>query len=156
MGEAILKPEKELGTIWFTIWVIVFVIGAALSCIPLIVEEPVVFGILIGAWCLLTFPFLAWIFPYHRSLEYTIGDDSMKSKSGVIWKKQTNVPYGKITNIDITQGPLERKYNLGTIHIQTAGAGGAQGALSELTMRGMKEHEKLRDIILERLSKSKA
>ena len=49
----------------------------------------------------------------------------------------------------MSQGPLQRKFGLGTIHVQTAGAGGAQGAQAELRMIGIKDFEGLKNIIME-------
>jgi uncharacterized membrane protein YdbT with pleckstrin-like domain len=68
----------------------------------------------------------------------------------VFWKRFATVPYHKITNVDITQGPLQRKYNVGTIHCQTAGAGGQQGATAELKMEGIRDLEGVKEAILQR------
>jgi len=54
-------------------------------------------------------------------------------------------------DVDITQGPLQRKYNIGTIHIQTAGSGGKQGEKAELRMQGIRELERIRKLIIGRI-----
>ncbi|MFQ5917784.1 MAG: PH domain-containing protein [Candidatus Binatia bacterium] len=69
-------------------------------------------------------PILLWIPAFYKSLEYIIDSDSVKIRKGVFWRKRVAVPYQKITNVDITQGPVQRMFNIGTIHVQTAGAGG--------------------------------
>lgn len=70
---------------------------------------------------------------------------------GVVWKKYVTVPYSKITNVDITRGPLQRYYKIGTIHVQTAGAAGKQGEKAELKLVGIRELEKIRGVIIENI-----
>ena len=69
---------------------------------------------------------------------------------GVFWKKNITVPFTKITNVDVTQGPLQRLFNIGTINVQTAGAGGAQGARPELVFVGTRDLEGIKETIMER------
>lgn len=59
---------------------------------------------------------------FFRSLEYSIDTDAVRLQKGVFWKRCTAVPYAKITNIDTTQGPVERHFGLSKLHIQTAGS----------------------------------
>lgn len=70
---------------------------------------------------------------------------------GVFWKKRVNVPYTKVTNVDVTQGPLQRKYGIGIVHVQTAGAGGAQGGQAELRMVGIRDFDNVKDLIMEKV-----
>jgi uncharacterized membrane protein YdbT with pleckstrin-like domain len=69
-------------------------------------------------------------------------------EGGVFWKRRATVPYTKVTNVDTTQGPLERYFGFGSVHVQTAGAGGAQGAKAEVCLAGIKEFSQLKDIVL--------
>jgi uncharacterized membrane protein YdbT with pleckstrin-like domain len=95
--------------------------------------------------------YLLWIPAFYRSLEYTVDSHSVKMEKGVFWKKLVTVPYEKITNVDISQGPLQRMFNIGIIHIQTAGAGGAPAAIAEQRFRGVRDLEGLKDTIMERV-----
>jgi uncharacterized membrane protein YdbT with pleckstrin-like domain len=74
-----------------------------------------------------------------------------KGKKGVFWRKRVTVPYTKITNIDVTQGPGQRMFNIGAVHVQTAGASGTQGAQAELQLIGVRDFNELKDIIMERV-----
>ncbi len=96
-------------------------------------------------------PFLFWIPRAYQVLEYSIEEDSIKMKEGVFWKKNVTIPYLKITNVDITQGPVQRALGIGVIHVQTAGAGGQQGQKAELKINGIKNLDELRDMILEKI-----
>ena len=150
--EAILvKPEKEQKTLWFICWAAPFVLGLALWVILLLTLEKLIFGFLIVGWLILQVPILVWIQAYYRSLEYIVDSEAVKMKKGVFWRKRVSVPYPKITNVDITQGPVQRMLNIGTIHVQTAGAGGTQGAQAELTLLGVRDLEGLKDTIMERV-----
>lgn len=94
---------------------------------------------------------LLWIPAFYKSLEYIIDSDSVKIRQGVFWRKRITVPYTKITNIDVTQGPIQRIFNIGTIHVQTAGAGGAPGAQAEIRLLGIRDTDGLKDTIMEKI-----
>jgi uncharacterized membrane protein YdbT with pleckstrin-like domain len=84
-------------------------------------------------------------------LEYVIDSDSVKMNKGVFWKKRVTVPFTKITNLDVTQGPVQRAFDIGTIHVQTAGAGGPEGARAELKLLGVRDLDEVKDTIMERV-----
>jgi hypothetical protein len=49
------------------------------------------------------------------------------------------------------QGPLQRLFNIGTIHVQTAGAAGKQGEKAELKLAGIRDLEKVREVIIQNI-----
>ena len=128
MKEIHVKPEKAQRTVWFIHWSLVFFPVFVPCFILIFIVNELVFAICAAAWVVFMLPFLFWIPAYFRSLKYSITADVVRGQKGVFWKRFATVPYHKITNVDITQGPLQRKYDVGTIHCQTAGAGGQQGA----------------------------
>jgi uncharacterized protein len=121
-----LKPEKELKTLWIITWVVALVLVILFLLFFIFVAEVLVTIFLITGWIVIMIPVIIWIHAAFMALEYCIDDEGVKMKGGVIWKKFVTVPYHKITNVDITQGPMQRYYNIGTVHVQTAGAGGQQ------------------------------
>lgn len=153
MEKIILKPEKEQRTLWFITLAIVFTLGTPFWIIvPFFVEEIVIFfSVLIVIWVIIIILTAIWIPAAFRALEYTIDDDGVKMNGGVIWKKYVTVPYSKITNVDITRGPLQRLYNIGTIHVQTAGASGKQSEKAELKLAGIRDLEKVREVIIQNI-----
>jgi len=153
VDKIVVRPERDQRTVWFIHWSLLF-FPIFVGMFILLIVNPIVFGICILAWALIMLLLLLWIPAYFNSLEYWIADDSVRGKKGVFWKRFVTVPYHKITNVDITQGPLQRKYNLGTIHCQTAGAGGQQGAAAELKMEGIRDLEGLKETIMERIKDS--
>lgn len=151
-----LRPEKEQKTLWFIGWAVPTVIGVMVLLILLVFiprseEAWLVFLILLIALMTVTGLILLWIPAFYKSLEYVINSDCVKMKKGVFWKKSVTVPFMKITNVDVIQGPLQRTFNIGTINVQTAGAGGPQGAKAELKLLGVRDLEGVKEIIMERV-----
>ena len=151
-----LRPEKEQRKLWFITWVIVFVLGTPSWILPtfFVRDEGFLFFIaFLILWFIVMVLVLIWIPAAFRALEYTIDEDGVKMSGGVVWKKHVTVPYSKITNVDITRGPLQRHYKIGTIHVQTAGAAGKQGEKAELKLAGIRDLEKVREVIVENIRK---
>jgi membrane protein YdbS with pleckstrin-like domain len=149
-----LKPEKAQRTLWFVDWAVPFIMGsAALVVLLLVAGEDAFVGLAIGlvGWLLVMSLILFWIPAFHKSLEYVIEADCVKAKRGVFWRKHVTVPFAKMTNLDVTQGPLERMFDIGTIHVQTAGAGGQQGGQAELKLLGIRDLDGVKDTILQRI-----
>ena len=154
MDQILVRPERGQRTVWLIHWSLVF-FPVFIPCFILIfIVNALAFAICSAAWLVFMLPFLFWIPAYFRSLEYSITADVVKGQKGVFWKRFATVPYHKITNVDITQGPLQRKYHVGTIHCQTAGAGGQQGATAELKMEGMKDLEGLKEAVMVKVGSS--
>ncbi len=148
------KPEIEQRKLWYITWVIVFVLGTPAWLVPLLFIERegfIFFSAFLAVWLIVMIVVLIWIPAAFRALEYEIDGDGVKMSGGVVWKKYVTVPYSKITNVDITRGPLQRYYKIGTIHVQTAGAAGKQGEKAELKLTGIRELEKIRAVIIENI-----
>jgi len=148
MQELEFKPEKELKTLWIITWVILLVIALIILAVLFLFTD-IVFFIVFGSLSFIfLLGFIVWIPKAFKVLEYHLDEDGVKVRAGVVWKKFVTVPYQKITNVDITQGPLERHYRIATIHVQTAGAGGKQGEKAEIKLAGVREFDRIRDMII--------
>lgn len=91
-----------------------------------------------------------WIQRYYSSIKYLLTDEEVIIEKGVYWKRKSFVPYNRITNIDIVQGPLARSLGLGTIKIQTAGfsSGGGGTRVSEAVILNIANFDELKDMIM--------
>jgi uncharacterized membrane protein YdbT with pleckstrin-like domain len=69
----------------------------------------------------------------------------MSWKRGVWFQTTGIVPYNRITNIDIRQGPVMRVLGISTLAVQTAGYSGQ--AVPEIRIEGMVHAEELRELI---------
>jgi len=146
----IVKPEKELKIIWYMSALILFT-ASLIIILSFFLFSDVNIWIPIGfsiVWLISLIIALIWIPAAYRAIEYFIQQDSVKMKGGVFWRKHVTIPNRKITNVDITQGPFERFLKIGTIHVQTAGAGGQQGQKAELKISGVREMGTIRDAII--------
>ena len=96
---------------------------------------------------------LYWIERYHASISYTLTDNEIAVHKGVWWKKKGFVPYNRITNVNIVQGPISRSFQLGTVLIQTAGFSGGAGSAggfrpAEAVIFGIKNFEEIKDKVM--------
>ena len=154
-----MKPDSALKSYWIKIWFIwcaFMVIIALLPAMIIAIEGErgpgiLIAGIIIAACSAVMIPLLAWLPAFYKTLEYEVDEDSVNAKRGVFWKRYVTVPFTKITNIDVHQGPLERRFGLGTIHIQTAGAGGQQGGVAELRLAGIRDIHGVKELIAQRV-----
>jgi membrane protein YdbS with pleckstrin-like domain len=148
--EISVTPDRGQRTVWLIHWTLWFV-PILVGLLILMVINSLVFGLCALGWVLLMIPLAVWLPAYFHSLDYALANDAVKGRRGVLFKRSVTMPYHKITNVDITHGPLQRKYGVGYLHCQTAGAGGQQGARAELKMEGIKDLEGVKDLIMERI-----
>jgi membrane protein YdbS with pleckstrin-like domain len=68
-----------------------------------------------------------WLMPRrrYRAWAYGQGEDELVVKHGLLIRKVTVVPFGRVQHIDIAQGPLERMFGLATLVLNTAGTRGS-------------------------------
>ena len=64
----------------------------------------------------------------YRAWKFVVDPMNVRLRHGVLWRKDSVVPHGRIQHVDTTQGPIERSLGLATVVIYTAGSVG--GALS--------------------------
>jgi membrane protein YdbS with pleckstrin-like domain len=124
--------------------------------IPLILLAPVEITIIISIFLgipvlIITMITLHWIPKYYDTLKYKLTQNEMVWRRGVWFRKTGIVPYNRITNIDIEQGPISRKLGIGSLKIQTAGYSGASGGTgrsAEIRIEGVVHFEELRQFIM--------
>ncbi|WP_327305296.1 PH domain-containing protein [Streptomyces sp. NBC_01298] len=80
-----------------------------------------------------------------RSWRYAERADDLLISRGVMWREQTVVPYGRMQLVEVTSGPLERRFGLATVQLHTA------AAATDATIPGLapEEAERLRDRLTE-------
>jgi hypothetical protein len=84
---------------------------------------------------------------YDQSIAYHLNKTEITWKRGVWFRRTGIVPYNRITNVDIVQGPLMRLFHISNLKIQTAGAS-ADGH-PEISLVGIEEPESLRAFIMD-------
>ena len=94
---------------------------------------------------------LYWIPRFHSSIKYVLDDDDITVTRGVWWKTKSVVPYNRITNINIYQGPISRRFGLAKLAIQTAGFSGVSSSghkTAEAELIGIRNFEEMKDTII--------
>ena len=68
----------------------------------------------------------------YQARGYQLGGDRLRVVRGLLFRKDTVVPFGRVQHIDVQQGPLERGYGLATLVLHTAGTHNASVTLPGL------------------------
>jgi uncharacterized protein len=63
----------------------------------------------------------------YRRWRWRLGELALELRHGVLVHQQEAVPYFRIQQIDVTQGPLDRLLGLATLQVTTASASGSVG-----------------------------
>ena len=160
----------------FTFWLIVFLvfigasfIGAAVEpeSIPSAIQYITTWIIPVSFWTIVVnliwlTPLLIYIPFEFRSIEYSVKAETGETmpeiyvKRGVATITRKHVPFRTITNISSKAGIFDRLFNIGSVHIETAGYSGSHQAGPEVKLEGIVFYEEVRDFILNELRKFKA
>ena len=101
------------------------------------------FGLLLAA---IFAPLLIWYYPrWLAALRYCIDDRSLRVEQGVLFKSRKTIPFDKITDLELVQGPLQRAFDLWSIKVQTASTG---SHTPEAELMGVINPEQIREEIL--------
>lgn len=73
-----------------------------------------------------------WPRLHYRHTRYRVDDQGIEIRRGVWWRVVINVPRSRVQHIDVSQGPLDRRYGLGTLVVYTAGTDHAKVELGGL------------------------
>ena len=60
-----------------------------------------------------------------KRIQWCLDDDGLHIHQGVFWHSKTCVPLTRVQHADVTQGPIQRNYGLGTLTVHTAGTSDA-------------------------------
>ena len=144
--ENAIKPDKKYQTAQLLILSVLsslIIIGAVVLNIIIYLEAGsdsdgimVIWLLCLGLISIMWIVSFPLIYLWIKNLSYFIHDDRITIQSGIITKKEQNIPYRSITDFVLERGPFDRILGIGTIKIQTAGqstsATGYEGSLSGL------------------------
>lgn len=164
--DEVFKPHPDLKKLYYSylaIGSIVFYLSWAIP-VTIYINLNSRLTTAIAATIFIFFPFIFlnaftafWIPKFYSSLEYLLTENDIIIEKGVWWKHKGIVPYNRVTNIDVVQGPLSRRLELGKISIQTAGfsAGGSSGSakVAEAVILGTKNFEEVKDVVLAKVKR---
>jgi len=114
----VVIPLYALTTAFLIINLIYFQDMIAYALIILIGYVPLVIATLVT---------LYWIPKFYKSITYTMTESEVRVEKGVWWKMRHAIPYSRIMNVDVIQGPISRKLKVATVDVYTAGYTGQGG-----------------------------
>lgn len=141
------KPAPALVN-WFIIdftFIVIFIL--ACTAFPVLLSMPDALVSVFFLCCLVVVYgfFVYWVKLYYESMWYELHDDEMRWKRGVWFRTTGIVPYNRITNLDLKQGPVMRWLRISTLSIQTAGYSGQ--AVPEIRIEAIEHAEELRELV---------
>ncbi len=83
---------------------------------------------------------------YYKNYSYELTPEKIVINRGIIVKKSVAIPYGRIQNVNVVKGPIQRFFSIATIKMETAGSSG-QYARTEGNLPGIRNPEKLAEKI---------
>lgn len=70
---------------------------------------------------------------YYRRFRYELTADTFDIRSGVLSRREREIPYSRIQNVDITSSVFQRLIGLAELNIETAGGGSTEATLQYVT-----------------------
>jgi len=136
---------------WFIIdFLLLLGLIASFTVLPMFIaagpeSDGIVTGVVFAGLLLLAVLFIVWTRLYYTTMEYELHEDELRWRRGVWFRTTGIVPYNRITNLDLRQGPVMRWLGISTISIQTAGYSGQ--AVPEIRIEAIEQAEELREIL---------
>jgi membrane protein YdbS with pleckstrin-like domain len=144
----LFKPSPSMKT-WLRGGIALIIGFVLLFCfvpVALSSDMPAVFSFVILCGIFLLFALLwYWVGLYYESMWYELREDEINWKRGVWFRTTGIVPYNRITNLDVRQGPFMRFLGISNLAIQTAGYSGQ--AVAEIRIEAIEHAEELRELI---------
>ncbi len=86
----------------------------------------------VGIFSLLFSLFYWYSIHWFKAYQYQLSEAGLSIKKGVFWQQQSMIPRNRVQHIDITTGPIERRYDLSKLVVHTAGTRNASVTLPGL------------------------
>ncbi len=93
-------------------------------------DAPLTSALVVGALALLgVLASVAWEIAYHRRFDYDLTDDTFDINSGVLSRREREIPYHRIQNVDVSQNVLQRTLGIAELRLETAGGNETEAQL---------------------------
>ena len=90
---------------------------------------------------------LGGIFLYWRRFEYRVGANEIRIDSGILSRTHRSIPFDRIQDVDISQGPVARLLGLARVKFETGGSAGAKDDDGALAAIALPRAEALRELV---------
>ncbi len=141
------KPALALVN-WFIVdfaLIVIFILACTVIPVLLSMPDALFIAVFLCSLVVVFGFFVYWVKLYYQSMWYELHEDEMRWKRGVWFRTTGIVPYNRITNLDLKQGPVMRWLRISTLSIQTAGYSGQ--AVPEIRIEAIEHAEELRELV---------
>ncbi|ELZ39596.1 PH domain-containing protein [Halorubrum tebenquichense] len=76
---------------------------------------------------------LAYEVAYYRRFEYVLTEDTLDISSGVISRREREIPYRRIQNVDVSRSVIQRAIGVAAVDLETAGGSSTEGSIRFVT-----------------------
>ena len=76
---------------------------------------------------------LAYEVAYYRRFEYVLTEDTLDISSGVVSRREREIPYRRIQNVDVSRGVIQRAIGVAAVDLETAGGSSTEGSIRYVT-----------------------
>ncbi len=134
-----LDPDSvTVARIVTAIWMMILAIPLAAAAIPLAFSDlGTSIWIWIGAGGVGYAALFAWSLYWpgvrYRHASYRVAESGLWIRRGVVWRSEISVPKSRVQHTDVSQGPLQRRFDLATLVLHTAGTQHAAVSLGGLS-----------------------
>jgi putative membrane protein len=91
---------------------------------------PGVGTLLVGVGVLIVLALLvAYEVAYYRRFEYDLTADGLEVRSGVVARREREIPIGRVQNLDVRRNVVERLLGVAAVSVETAGGGQTEASL---------------------------
>jgi putative membrane protein len=72
---------------------------------------------------------VGWELAYVRRYTYELTEETFDIESGVLSRREREIPYERVQNVDISQNVVQRALDIAEVRLETAGGSGTEAAL---------------------------
>ncbi|QIK95246.1 PH domain-containing protein [Sphingomonas sp. HDW15A] len=100
--------------------------------------------ILFGGFVLLSTAslFIRWL-----TFEFRVEDDQLRIEQGLLNRSSRTIPFDRVTDVDIEQGPIHRVFGLARVRMETGASAAAKDAEGQLDTITLERAQAIREIV---------
>src|SRR5215210_7469209 len=98
------------------------VVCVGMSAVALAMSAPYVAAAVFGAAAVVGVLVWSWVGRNRRAWGYTERAEDLLVRRGLAFRQLIVVPYGRMQFVDVTSGPVQRRFGLATVQLHTAAA----------------------------------
>ena len=87
------------------------------------------FAVAVGGSLALLLAAGAYELAYYRRFEYELTEDTLDISSGVISRREREIPYRRIQNVDVSRNVVQRALGIAAVDLETAGGSSTEGSI---------------------------